>query len=236
MKKVKLFCIPYAGGSAVVYNQIKKYLDESICFYPIELPGRGKRFKEELISDMNLLVEDIYNQIKDDLDEIPYAFFGYSMGSIIAFELCYKIMERKGISPRHMFFCARESPHINIYKKERMHDLSFDEFKSRILKLGGTNEEIFENKELREIFVPIIKSDYKALDNYEYLEKPEKIECSFSIFNGLKDKYTLEDMKSWSIHTKGKINLYNFDDGHFFINNHGKEIADIVNNTLKDIY
>ena len=43
MEKINLFCLPYAGSSASVFFKWKKYLDEDIMLYPIELAGRGKR-------------------------------------------------------------------------------------------------------------------------------------------------------------------------------------------------
>lgn len=41
-----LFCLPYAGGSGTVYYRWSNYIAPSINLYPIELKGRGKRFKE----------------------------------------------------------------------------------------------------------------------------------------------------------------------------------------------
>ncbi len=46
MDKITLFCIPYAGGSAVIYSKGEKYIDACIEIVPVELAGRGKRFDE----------------------------------------------------------------------------------------------------------------------------------------------------------------------------------------------
>ncbi|WP_435261622.1 thioesterase domain-containing protein [Tenacibaculum sp. nBUS_03] len=40
-KKIKLFCLPYAGGSAKsIYSKWKESLDSAIELHPVELAGR----------------------------------------------------------------------------------------------------------------------------------------------------------------------------------------------------
>lgn len=61
---MKLFCIPYAGGSEVIYYKWKRYLNSSIYLEPIELKGRGKRFNEDFYENLEEAVEDILGNIK----------------------------------------------------------------------------------------------------------------------------------------------------------------------------
>ncbi|MEY8742625.1 thioesterase II family protein [Bacillales bacterium AN1005] len=92
MKKINLFCIPFAGGSAVVYSKWKKNTDSFIQIHEVELPGRGRRMNEPLIDNMEAMVEDIFYSIKNNLTE-PYALFGHSMGGLLTYELCHKIQQ-----------------------------------------------------------------------------------------------------------------------------------------------
>ncbi len=48
MSNTKLFCVPFAGGSAANFTAWKKYLHDSIELNPVELSGRGKRLNEPL--------------------------------------------------------------------------------------------------------------------------------------------------------------------------------------------
>lgn len=47
MSKVRIFCIPYAGGSASIYNKWKKYVGSDFELILIELAGRGSRFNHK---------------------------------------------------------------------------------------------------------------------------------------------------------------------------------------------
>ncbi len=53
MKKLKLFCFPYAGGSSIVYEKWRKLLSPSIELIPIEYPGRGRKFARPICDNIN---------------------------------------------------------------------------------------------------------------------------------------------------------------------------------------
>ncbi len=68
--KIRLFCIPYAGGFASLFFHWKKMLHSSIEHIPIELSGRGYRYNDKLYDDAEEGVEDILSQIKDQLFDL----------------------------------------------------------------------------------------------------------------------------------------------------------------------
>lgn len=232
MKSIKLFCIPHAGGSATNYIKWNRYFDDTIKLCPIEIAGRGRRFDETLISEMDLMVNDIYNTIKKEINSSEYAIFGHSMGSIIAFELYHKIKEQGMKEPVHIFFSARTSPDI-CKDKDIMHKLPYERFIKEIYKIGGTSVDIFENKELCNIFVPILRSDYKLIETYKYTEKNVLIDCDITILYGEQDQsIELEYLNEWQKHTRQKCIIKGFPGGHFFINEKIEEVINLINITL----
>lgn len=44
-----LFCLPYAGGSELIYRNWNKFINQRIEIHAIALKGRGKRFCEGFI-------------------------------------------------------------------------------------------------------------------------------------------------------------------------------------------
>lgn len=229
MKKIKLFCIPYAGGSSAIYYKWKKHLHERIELFPVELAGRGKRFNEPYYQNMDEAVEDIYCSIKHILDDSQYAIFGYSMGSWIAFELYHKIKNTGHKEPIHIFFSARKAPHM---KSEKiLHNMDDDEFAKEIVKMGGTTDEIFVKKELFDLFVPILRADFKIIEKYDYIEK-SKIECNITVLYGEQDTISTYEISEWRYHTNADFNIYGLDGSHFFINSNMKTVIDIINHTL----
>lgn len=110
-EQIKLLLLPYAGGSALFYSRWVKYLSKHIKMVPIELPGRGMRFKEELCDDMSKTIEDIWHQVKAEITEGRYALFGYCIGTLIVYELLKKNQKRKYARTKSLFpmciSCAR---------------------------------------------------------------------------------------------------------------------------------
>ncbi|NLW46660.1 MAG: thioesterase [Firmicutes bacterium] len=233
MSKIKLYCFPYAGGSATIYNKWRTYLNPNIQLVPMEMAGRGVRFKEDFYQSIAEAVNDLYTNIDFKSNHDPYAFFGHSMGSILVYELCRKIAADNQKGPAHIFVSGMHPPHI---KKERkiLHQLPLAEFKEEVIKMGGTPREVFENQELMDYFVPIIKADYKIYETYEFLPNDTKFDFGITAFNGLSDKPTFAEMLEWGNYTSDFSKLYQYEGDHFFIHNHTAAIVDVINKTLSN--
>lgn len=233
MKTIRLFCFPYAGGSAVIYSKWKPLLDPSIELYPVELAGRGRRFKQPPYDSMQEAVRDVYVQIRDLIDpNKPYALFGHSMGSLIAYELYHYIRRFRHHLPVHMFFSGRKAPHIPKQGKI-IYCLPDTEFKKEIFELGGTPREVFDDEELLNIFLPILRADYKIAETYCHLPPNSLIHCDISVLHGIRDDVNVSEMNAWSEHTQKSCKLHLFDGGHFFIHSEMEKVVSIVNETLK---
>ncbi|NBI29786.1 thioesterase II family protein [Chengkuizengella marina] len=229
---MKLFCFPYAGGSSAIYNKWKRYFNnQSIEIVPIELAGRGTRMGEPLYDNLNEAVEDVYKWISKQIDSTPYALFGHSMGSKIAYELYYKLINLNHNEPEMIFFSGSSAPHSKKTDKQQVHLLPNDEFKREVLDLGGTSEEIFDNRQLAELFVPIIREDYKIVETYQYKEKQNKINCKTVVLYGLQDKY-IDIIKEWDELTDLPSTYHFINGGHFFIQENIEKTIEAVKSHL----
>ncbi|MDO4535723.1 MAG: thioesterase domain-containing protein [Clostridium perfringens] len=226
-----LFCLPYAGGSEGIYFNWNKYLDSSISLYPISLKGRTKRFNEELYNTLEEEIEDIYENIKDIASKDDYVLYGHSMGSLLAYELYYKLIKEGIKKPKHIFFSGYGAPNL-VENNDDIHTLADKEFVDKLIKLGGTPKEVIENKELLELCIPILRSDFKILNSYVYSEKDSKIGCDISVFNGKEDTITNDELLGWKELSSGNCNIYEFDGDHFFINENAESIIKTINDIL----
>lgn len=233
MSRIKLFCLPYAGSSAMIYYQWSKFLNQDIDLQPVELAGRGSRMDAPLYDSINGAAQEVCCSIKDQITDTPYAIFGHSMGSWIAFELYHEIIKSGLPLPEHVFFSGNRAPHLNIRRNKIIHNLPENEFKNAILKLGGTPKSVFEDKALAEIFVPLIRADYKITETYQYLPGRNKIECGVSVLCGKEDSISQEDMEAWREHVLNKPDIVYFDGGHFFLNQNIGTVTSYINQTLK---
>ena len=194
---INLFCFPYAGGSSSIYSKLKHFADKNIKVTPVELAGRGQRISEPLNKNMAEVINDVYDKISTSVGEQPFVLFGHSMGSSIVLELAQKILKNKKVEPLHLFISGRCPPIL--YKNcKKTYDLPDEAFIHEVYELGGTPKEVFENRELRNIFLPILRSDYKLIEEYNYIEKDEKLSCDITVFDGKEDKMTsFEGLKKY---------------------------------------
>lgn len=231
MSRLKLFCIPYAGGSATFYNKWIKYLDEFIDLYPVEFPGRGIKCRDSLCYSMDELVNYIYKQVEGELDNSEYAIFGHSMGALVAYELAHKIKNSGYEGPKHIFFSGRQEP--DILERNGLSSLSEIEFKDAISGYIEAPEELFENIELLDFFLPIFKSDFSIIENYRHVNKNDKLDCFITVLNGKQDPYVnINNVLGWSKYTKKQCGFQTFEGGHFYINDNLEKVVKIINDSI----
>src|SRR5262245_26039610 len=90
LARVRLFCFPYAGGGASIFRAWPELTPPEIEVCPVQLPGREGRLLEPPFSSIQPLIEVLSEVLQPYLD-MPYAFFGHSMGSLISFELTHHL-------------------------------------------------------------------------------------------------------------------------------------------------
>ncbi len=233
MKKIKLFCFPYAGGSAASYNKWRLYLDKHVEFLPIELAGRGRRIYDPLYASMDEAIDDVFRTIRGELEKGPYALFGHSMGGIIAYELAYKIRANHLPEPVHIFFSGRGAPNIpDDDDEEHYHLLPEAQFKEKIIELGGTPKEFFDHPELLEVLLPMLRSDFKIAETYLHGAEVVPFDYDISVLIGKDENVTAEQMHGWRTHSHKLCALYYFAGEHFFIHEEVERVVAIINNTL----
>lgn len=235
LKNIKLFCLPYAGGSSNIYSGWGKCLNHSIEIHPIELAGRGKRYTDYLYDNIEQATDDVYEIVEGNIGDssFDYAIFGHSLGGLIAYELIHRIKLKAKRQPVHVFFSGAKAPHFN-KEKDKTYDLPNEEFKQKVSELGGTPREVLENDELLSVFLPILRADFKINETYEYVERQDKIDCDITVLSGKKDDIKLNEIVEWRKHTAGKCNIYMLEGDHFFINTHSDDVIKIINNTLAE--
>lgn len=228
MTRITIFFFPYAGASASVYERWKNLLPPSIQLVNVELPGRGRRFGEPLLTSVEEMVENVQHILLPHLDGSPYALFGHSLGSIIAFEMSRRLCSKGYPPPVHLFVSGRAAPHA--IENENMHLLANEQFLAKIQVLGGTPPQFFENEQLLSLFLPILKSDYMASETYRFNEEQGRLSCDITVFSGLQDGDY--DPMEWSKHTSGSCEAFSFEGGHFFIHEHAEQMAEAIHSRL----
>lgn len=229
--KIKLFCVPYAGGSSYMYYPWQKKINKNIELVACEYPGRGKKCDIDLLDSIEHIVEDLYPYIKKECMDNDFAFFGHSMGSIVCYELIRKL-NADGLTPMHAFFSGCSAPN-RVREKEPIHLLEGDDFVEALRKLGGTPKEIYENKDLMEYYFPILKSDFRAVETYSLKHQDIELDCNITILNGDEDDLKEVEILEWSKFTHCECRYENFKGDHFFIQQYESDILELIEEKLQ---
>lgn len=231
--QIKLFCMPYAGGSAAVYNAWRAHLRENVELLPIELAGRGARWSQPLYETFDDAVADAYEAIRRQVDDLPYALFGHSMGSWIAYELAHRISAEGHRPPAHLFLSGRRAPTAP-YAGPILHTLPEAEFVEALIGLGGVSRELFEDPNLREIFLRIIRADLKITETYQYVDRGRLLEMPATVLNGKSDStIAVRDLFPWRSLFTGPCSICALDGGHFFVTQNAAAVTQVINQTLE---
>jgi medium-chain acyl-[acyl-carrier-protein] hydrolase len=230
--RMRLFCFPYAGGSASVFHEWPSALSRDVEVVALQYPGRGHRFGEPLIASCATMVAALLPNIVPWLGK-PYAFFGHSNGGLLSFELAQTLQRAGYPGPLHHFLSGK-SPVHRPRQREALHALPDDAFLSKVADMGGTPREFIEDPELMRIFLPILRADFALSETYTYTWKGTRLRTDASLLYGTQDEaYADGDVAAWSELIDGKLDSVGYDGGHFFIHSHRQDVMRFVNDTLQ---
>ncbi|MEB3358920.1 MAG: alpha/beta fold hydrolase [Synechococcales bacterium] len=211
----RLFCFPYAGGSARVYRDWGDRLPAQVEVCPVELPGRGRRITAPLFTSLDELLPHLGEALVPWLDK-PFACFGHSLGGVIAFEWVRWLRQNRQPQPAHLWISAVRAPHL-VANTPPIHDLPRAEFLAELRRYNGTPAEILENAELMDLMLPTLRADFALLETYGYWPQPP-LTCSITALWGERDAIVKpEEMAPWQQHTVGTFSLEAVSGDHFFI-------------------
>lgn len=99
-------------------------------------------------------------------------------------------------------------PHLR--KEKEIHKLFDNGFLDELLKLGGTSHEILKNKELLNIYLPILKADYALVETHNF-SNFIKWNIDITVFHGMEDKeVNKEEALEWRNYTFKEFRFVEF--------------------------
>ncbi|MDX6695727.1 MAG: hypothetical protein QOF02_3330 [Blastocatellia bacterium] len=212
---LRLFCFPYAGGSASVFRGWSDTLPETVEVCAVQLPGRGSRLLEPTINSMPQLIEAVAQALRPRLDK-PCAFFGHSMGATIGLELARYVRSEWQVEPLHLFVSGSRAPQARS-REPATYDLPEAEFLEELRRLKGTPAEILDHPELMRLMAPVLRADFALAQTYLY-KTAAPLSCPITAFGGLADKAVTErQLQAWQAQTIARFSLRMIRGDHFFI-------------------
>ncbi|GAA2585645.1 alpha/beta fold hydrolase [Actinomadura fulvescens] len=220
-------CFPHAGGSAGFFAPLAEALAPAVRVLAVQYPGRLDRRGEPPLEDLRELARRTAAAIAEDGPGIaPLAFFGHSMGSLVAYEAALLGERGLGHTPDVLFVSGGRTPGSSRVDPAVLR--SDESLIETVLRLGGTSRALLESADLRELVMPALRADYRALRAYTAVPGT-RIGCPIIALAGSDDPVANPvEVARWRDHTAGRFRFRVFPGDHFYLTPRLADVADAV--------
>lgn len=224
----RLVCFPHAGSFAAYFFPLSRALAPDHEVLGVQYPGRLDRSEEPAAEDIGTLADEFAALIAEDPHPAP-ALFGHSMGALVAFETAKRLERHHGITPPALIVSGMRAP-SRPRRRPRdwdREDVLLDEMRL----LSGTSQAVMENAELRDLFLPVLRSDFHAVSSYP--GDTTVLSCPVTTLTGDEDPVvTPEGMRHWSDHTSSTFTAHAFPGDHFYLIGFPRPVTEAVRGAL----
>jgi surfactin synthase thioesterase subunit len=225
----RLVCFPHAGGSATAYRTLAQALPADLDVVCVQYPGRQDRYAETPFTDLTLLAEAVAEELAPVLAADPgrpYALFGHSMGSLVAYETARLLARGPLPGPQRLFLSGRGAP--DAHSTAHFGRYGDDDVLAELRRLGGTDQSMLDDPDILEMVLPALRADYRALGTYGW-RGGEPLAAPVTVLVGDSDPMvTVQEAGTWRAHTRGEVAVKVFPGGHFYLFDHLDGIAAAV--------
>jgi surfactin synthase thioesterase subunit len=217
---------PHAGGAALSYRALGAALAAAGSdAFVMQYPQRGDRLTHPAPPTVRELAADLFEG--GDWAELgPLRLFGHCMGAVVAFEFA-RIAESKAIQVSSLWVSASEAPATVAVAPSL--PMAENEIIAEMVDRGGTDPQLLADDDFVELLLMAVRADYAAFNRYACGEDV-RIAADIHTLGGGSDHRISENMlRQWETHTSGAFSVSMFDGGHFYINDHTADVAELVN-------
>lgn len=212
----RLFCFPHAGGGARMPVQVAGW-----SVIPVRLPGRESRVAEAPFERMNALVAALADNVDGYLADAgdpkrAFAFFGHSMGAVVAFELTRELRRRSRPLPAMLIASGARAPQFRRGHVPQPAP-SRKAFVEELRRLQGIPAEALADPALVRAILPALEADAALYRNYIYTEDAP-LPIPIRAYGGVDDpNVRREHLDAWAEQTSSSFAAHQFPGGHFYL-------------------
>ncbi len=227
---VRLFCFAHAGGGGAAYRPWRQSMAPDVDVRPVVLPGREARIRELPYRRVEQLLDPLCEALEPYLDR-PYALFGHSLGSILAYEVARRFSAGPHGGPALLVVSGRRAPRLPSSRRT-FATMPDPEFLSALGVLGGTPPEVLGERRLLEMLLPALRADFELNESYRTLPGP-RLTCPVAAYMGSDDpEVDRTELLAWGGETTGEFSMRVFRGGHFYVKDEAGDVLGAVRQDL----
>jgi surfactin synthase thioesterase subunit len=165
-KRIRLLCLPFAGGGAGFFKAWRRLGDSPLVDYiGIQLPGRENLIRRPPATTVSEAVEAVLPDVQQEL-AVPgsVCLFGHSSGAVIAFELARRLDELAPGRIDRLFVSGSAAPWAG--RPGRATGLPDDEFIAAVQTFAGATHTALAEPRLRGVLLPPLRADVEMHEAY----------------------------------------------------------------------
>jgi medium-chain acyl-[acyl-carrier-protein] hydrolase len=231
--RVRLVCLPFAGGSAGTFRGWADDLPLTVDVCAVQPPGRDTRFRESPFTAVKPYAAELVDVLAPLFDR-PVAVYGHSFGAVVEFEVARELRRRGLPAPARLIVSGRVAPHLPSRLKP-IHALPDAAFRAELKLLNGTPAAVLDNDELMMFFLPVLRADFTAHETYEYAEEPP-LDCPILAVAGNADRLCqAAELETWRRHTRAAFEARTLPGDHFFLQTHRLLLLQLIARFLEPV-
>lgn len=234
MEKVFVYSFPFAAGSRYSYQRFAEDAPDWMVWQPLEYPGRGRRLFEPPMTSLRAIVDDFKRYFDRQL-QTPYAFYGHSMGTLVAYLLTVDFLHEGRPMPQHLFLSGRGGACIPERQRNAL-GMTRAEIVQEIRDMDGDLAALERNPKLFDLYEKVVRADVAALETYEYgTTAGIRLPVPATVFIGDRDIYSPAEARRWQAEFVAPIDFHVLPGGHFFIFDHIPFMLDTMKKSLSQL-
>ncbi|MFP3987272.1 alpha/beta fold hydrolase [Streptomyces sp. E11-3] len=215
-ESLSLVCLPFAGSGAGFYRAWAEVPTHGLTVLPVQLPGREELFLEEPLTDAGEAAALLAPKVVDlTAGAGRFALFGHSLGAVLAYEIAHELDRLGHPGLAHVYVSGSPGPWHG--RDARATGLSDEEFLERVQEFAGYRHEAFDNPDLRELLLPVLRADVAMHENYKP-SSDEPLPAPVTALRGTDDALvSREHARQWQPTTRAEFRYTELPGGHMYL-------------------
>lgn len=213
--KALLVCLPHAGSGALQFRTWQELLGPDIALLAVQLRGRENRWREEPVTGMAEVLDELAPALAARLD-LPYLVFGHSMGALVGYELARVLGREHGRWPRGFVASACRAPDDQ-GEPSGSPRLTDRQLVAELVAEGAVPAAVGADSRLAAAVARPLRGDNAVCDTYTPPDEDTLLPCPIGAWRGHDDAGVTDDhIRRWRAWSTGAVTVRTFPGDHFY--------------------
>ncbi|MEU2059752.1 thioesterase domain-containing protein [Streptomyces sp. NPDC013455] len=228
---LRLFLFHHAGGSSALYDGWAERFPADWDIVRCDAPGRGSKLGVPPRDDVEALVAHFHEELAPASD-VPFAFFGHSMGACVAYELALRLQRAGEPGPFWLGLSACAAPRPGHVPEARSR-YAAEQLQDWLVAAGGTDRDVARHPLVWRMLEPALRGDLRVIESWRPEAGRPPLDAALTVFGGTGDALVApRELADWRRHSGTFTGCHLHDGGHFYLR---ERPAQVIGQIVREI-